>query len=78
MSEQQSIPPDEDNLPESPTPQVVILGETVTRHAGDATATLDLATWHAMTEAEQNAWAAAGADTGTTSKPSTEEIEDRG
>ncbi|HEY8600270.1 MAG TPA: hypothetical protein VIL85_17670 [Thermomicrobiales bacterium] len=74
----QAVPLNEENLPEAPTPQVVILGHTVTRHGGDATATMDLADWEAMTEAEQQAWAAVGADTGSSSEPTTEEIEDRG
>ncbi len=59
MSEQQAVPLDEENLPEVPTPQVVILGDTVTRHGGDATATMERADWEAMTEAEQQAWSAA-------------------
>ena len=67
MPEQRSVPSDEDNLPEAPTPQVIIIGDTVTRHAGAQTATLDLATWEAMTDAEQSAWSAA-----------TDEIEDAG
>jgi len=59
--------PDEENLPDSPTPLVTIIGDTVTRFGGEKTATIDLATWRAMTESEQNAWAAA-----------TEELEERG
>ncbi len=78
MSEQQSVPLDEENLPEAPTPQVIISGDTVIRYAGDETAALDLATWQAMTEPEQNAWAAAGTETGSTAEPSTEEMEERG